>query len=325
MLCYLCTSKKGIVMNAKVKGTILGIVSAVSYGTNPLGALYLYREGLNSSSVLFYRFLFAIVILAGIMLVQRQSFALSRRELKTLFTLGILFAVSSLTFYTSFHYMDAGIAATILFVYPILVAVIMAIFFKEHISGVTLFSILLALSGIALLYRGEGGAALSTAGVLLVLASSLTYALYMVAINQSSIALSPIKLTFYVLLICMAFIALQAHIGGSAPLQPLTTPRMWFFSVMLALVPTVISLVTMTVAVHAIGSTPTAIMGALEPLTAVIVGVTVFGEAFTMRLGIGIFMILVAVLLIIASKSIPLHKVMTMIGHAFRAVPLHRR
>lgn len=312
-------------MNTKVKGTILGIVSAVSYGTNPLGALYLYREGLNSSSVLFYRFLFAVVILAGIMLVQHQSFRLSRKELKTLCTLGLLFAVSSLTFYTSFHYMDAGIAATILFVYPIMVAVIMALFFKEHISGVTLFSILLALSGIGLLYRGDGGAALSTTGVLLVMASSLTYALYMVAINQSSISLSPIKLTFYVLLICMSFIALQASLGGSAPLQPLTTPRMWIFAVMLALVPTIISLITMTMAVHAIGSTPTAIMGALEPLTAVIVGVTLFGEAFTLRLGIGIFMILVAVLLIIASKSIPMHKVTTMIGHALRAVPLHHR
>lgn len=311
-------------MNTKVKGTIFGIVSAVSYGTNPLGALYLYQEGLSSSSVLFYRFLFAVLILAGIMLVQRQSFALSRKELKTLGTLGLLFAVSSLTFYTSFHYMDAGIAATILFVYPIMVAVIMALFFKERLSGVTLFSILLALSGIALLYQGGSGAGLSTAGVLLVLVSSLTYALYIVVVNQSSIAMSSIKLTFYVLLICMAAIALQATLISGTPLQPLTTPRMWIFALMLALIPTVISLVTMTRAVHAIGSTPTAIMGALEPLTAVVVGVTLFGEAFTLRLGVGILMILVAVLLIIVSKAIPVHRVMTKIGHVLREVPLHK-
>lgn len=312
-------------MSTKVKGTILGIVSAVSYGTNPLGALYLYREGLNSSSVLFYRFLFAVIILAGIMWVQHQSFRLSRKELKTLATLGILFAVSSLTFYTSFHYLDAGIAATILFVYPIMVAVIMALFFKEHLSGVSIFSILLALSGIALLYRGGSSVGLNTTGVVLVLVSALTYALYMVVVNRSSIVMSSIKLTFYVLLVCMVAIALQASFGSHTPLQLLTTPRMWFFSIMLALVPTVISLVTMTQAVHAIGSTPTAIMGALEPLTAVVVGVTIFGEAFTLRLGMGIFMILVAVLLIIASKAIPVHKVATVIGHALRSVPLHRR
>ena len=254
-------------MNLKVKGTILGIVSAVSYGTNPLGALFLYQEGLNSNSVLFYRFSLAAVVLACILFIQKQSFRLSRKEVKALCLLGILFAVSSLTFYTSFHHMDAGIASTLLFVYPIMVAVIMSLFFKERISPVTMFSIILALSGIALLYRGGTGAGLNGLGVSLVMIASLTYALYIVVINRSSIKLSSIKLTFYVLLFCMVAIVFHSFFDGSNYLQPLTTPRMWLFAIMLALVPTVISLVTMTMAVHAIGSTPTAIMGALEPLT----------------------------------------------------------
>ena len=108
-------------------------------------------------------------------------------------------------------------------------------------------------------------------------------------------------------------------------MQPLTTPRMWLFAIMLALVPTVISLVTMTMAVHAIGSTPTAIMGALEPLTAVIIGVTVFGEIFTLRLGIGIFMILVAVILIVAAKSLSPRKIVSFIGHVVHTVPVRRK
>ena len=307
-------------MNLKVKGTILGIVSAVSYGTNPLGALFLYQEGLNSNSVLFYRFSLAAVVLACILFIQKQSFKLSRKEVKTLCLLGILFAVSSLTFYTSFHHMDAGIASTLLFVYPIMVAVIMSLFFKERISPVTMFSIILALSGIALLYRGGTGAGLNGLGVSLVMIASLTYALYIVVINQSSIKLSSIKLTFYVLLFCMVAIVFHSFFDGSNYLQPLTTPRMWLFAIMLALVPTVISLVTMT-----IGSTPTAIMGALEPLTAVIIGVTVFGEIFTLRLGIGIFMILVAVILIVAAKSFSPRKIVSFIGHVVHTVPVRRK
>lgn len=305
-------------MNLKVKGTILGIVSAVSYGTNPLGALFLYQEGLNSNSVLFYRFSLAAVVLACILFIQKQSFRLSRKEVKTLCLLGILFAVSSLTFYTSFHHMDAGIASTLLFVYPIMVAVIMSLFFKERISPVTMFSIILALSGIALLYRGGTGAGLNGLGVSLVMIASLTYALYIVVINQSSIKLSSIKLTFVA-------IVFHSFFDGSNYLQPLTTPRMWLFAIMLALVPTVISLVTMTMAVHAIGSTPTAIMGALEPLTAVIIGVTVFGEIFTLRLGIGIFMILVAVILIVAAKSFSPRKIVSFIGHVVHTVPVRRK
>ena len=312
-------------MNLKVKGTILGIVSAVSYGTNPLGALFLYQEGLNSNSVLFYRFSLAAVVLACILFIQKQSFKLSRKEVKTLCLLGILFAVSSLTFYTSFHHMDAGIASTLLFVYPIMVAVIMSLFFKERISPLTMFSIILALSGIALLYRGGTGAGLNGLGVSLVMIASLTYALYIVVINQSSIKLSSIKLTFYVLLFCMVAIVFHSFFDGSNYLQPLTTPRMWLFAIMLALVPTVISLVTMTMAVHAIGSTPTAIMGALEPLTAVIIGVTVFGEIFTLRLGIGIFMILVAVILIVAAKSFSPRKIVSFIGHVVHTVPVRRK
>ena len=96
---------------------------------------------------MFYRFSLAAVVLACILFIQKQSFRLSRKEVKTLCLLGILFAVSSLTFYTSFHHMDAGIASTLLFVYPIMVAVIMSLFFKERISPVTMFSIILALPG----------------------------------------------------------------------------------------------------------------------------------------------------------------------------------
>ena len=72
---------------------------------------------------------------------------------------------------------------------------------------------------------------------------------------------------------------------------------------MLALLPTVFSLVLMVMAVHEIGSTPTAVMGALEPLTAVVIGVTVFGEQLTARLSVGIVLILLAVIIIVAGKS----------------------
>lgn len=165
-------------MSEKSKGTLCGIVAAVSYGMNPLGALSLYRAGINTNSVLFYRYALAAVLLAALLLVQKTSLRITRREFSVLGLLGVMFAVSSLTLFMSFHYMDAGIASTLLFVYPVMVAVIMAIFFRERISLVTVLSISLALCGIALLYRGEGGAVLNTAGVVLVMASSLSYALY---------------------------------------------------------------------------------------------------------------------------------------------------
>lgn len=295
-------------MNIKAKGVIYGAIAAISYGTNPLGALFLYEQGINANSVLFYRFLLAAVVLAGIMLVSKKSFAVSQKELLVLAGLGLLFGVSSITFFSSFHYMDAGIAATLLFVYPVMVAVIMALFFKERVSLITLLSIVLALGGIGLLYKSDAGMTLSAAGVMLVMLSSLTYALYIIAVNKFASHMSSLRLTFYALLFCLLTIAAHSFTDQSRHLQMLTTPSMWMWAVMLALVPTIISLITMAKAVQIIGSTPTAIMGALEPLTAVTVGVMIFGELFTMRLATGIALILISVTLIILGKSFSLSK-----------------
>ena len=112
-------------MNAKTKGYLLGMIAAASYGMNPLFALPLYKAGLDPDSVLFFRYMFAIPIL-GIMLKARgRGFGLRRREVLPLIVMGVLVAVSSLTLFLSYNYMEAGIASTILFVYPILVALIM--------------------------------------------------------------------------------------------------------------------------------------------------------------------------------------------------------
>ena len=306
----------------KHKGIICGILAAVCYGTNPFGALPLYEEGVNTASVLFYRFFMAVLMLAIMLIVQRKSFGVSKGELKVLGSLGMLFAASSITYYQSFHFMDAGIASTILFVYPVMVAVIMATFFREKVTASTVTSIILALVGIGLLYKGDAGVSLSTMGVLLVMVSSLTYAIYIVIVNQSSIRMSSLKLTFHVLLICMTCLLAYSFTSPELHLMLPPSPRAWFFACWLGLVPTVLSLVFMTIAVHEVGATPTAIMGALEPLTAVAIGVMVFDESLTFRLAVGIVLILSAVLLIVMGKNFHLrtitHTITTLVRKTWR-------
>ena len=306
----------------KHKGIICGILAAVCYGTNPFGALPLYEEGVNTASVLFYRFSMAVLMLAVMLIVERKSFSVKKGELKTLASLGALFAVSSITYYQSFRFMDAGIASTILFVYPVMVAVIMAAFFKESVTLSTVSAIILALLGIGLLYRGGEGATLSTMGIVLVMLSSLSYAVYIVIVNQSSIRMSSLKLTFYVLLICMMCLLVYSFTSPDLQIQLPPTPRAWFYACWLGLVPTVLSLVLMTIAVHEIGATPTAIMGALEPLTAVAIGVMLFGESLTIRLVVGIVFILLAVMVIVLGKNFHLrtieHTLSTLVRKTWR-------
>ena len=189
----------------------------------------------------------------------------------------------------------------------------MAALFKEKVTAATVFAIVLSLGGIALLNHTEGGASLSTLGVTLVMISSLTYAVYIVVVNKSSLRMSSVKLTFYTLVFGLCTILCYTFAMGET-VQLIDTPRQWFYATQLALLPTVLSLVLMVVAVHDIGSTPTAIMGALEPMTAVAIGVLCFGEHFTSRLALGIVLILTAVLLIICGKDLSPHKVTMVLG-----------
>lgn len=290
-------------MNAKAKGYILGSIAAASYGMNPLFALPLYKAGMDPDSVLFFRYLFAIPLL-GIMIKARgRTFKIQRKETFPLIIMGLLVALSSLTLFLSYNYMAAGIASTLLFVYPIMVALIMAMVFKEKLALQTIVCMLLALGGIGLLYKSEDGSTLSLIGTLLVFASSLSYAIYIVGINQTSLKnVATLKVTFYVLLFGLSLFVARLLYSGV-----LNTPDEWYLwgnLLALAVFPTAISFLCTTGAIQYIGSTPTAILGALEPVTAIFFGIAVFGESLTVRENIGLVMIIVAVTLVIAGGNI---------------------
>ena len=290
-------------MNAKAKGYILGSIAAASYGMNPLFALPLYKAGMDPDSVLFFRYLFAIPLL-GIMIKARgRTFKIQRKETFPLIIMGLLVALSSLTLFLSYNYMAAGIASTLLFVYPIMVALIMAMVFKEKLALQTIVCMLLALGGIGLLYKSEDGSTLSLIGTLLVFASSLSYAIYIVGINQTSLKnVATLKVTFYVLLFGLSLFVARLLYSGV-----LNTPDQWYLwgnLLALAVFPTAISFLCTTGAIQYIGSTPTAILGALEPVTAIFFGIAVFGESLTVRESIGLVMIIVAVTLVIAGGNI---------------------
>ena len=240
--------------------------------------------------------------------VRGRNFKLKQKEVLPLIILGWLVAISSLTLFQSYNYMEAGIASTILFVYPILVALIMAVIFKEKITLQTILCILLALSGIGLLYKGGDGATLSLIGVGLVMGSALSYAIYIVGVNRPILKdVATLKVTFYVLLFGLSLFLVRVDFGQS--LHIVDKWYLWGNLLALALFPTAISFLCTTQAIQDIGSTPTAILGALEPVTAVFFGVTIFGESLTLRLTCGIILIILAVTLIIAGGNITTHLV----------------
>lgn len=292
-------------MNTKVIGYLLGALAEISYGTNPLFALPLYQAGMDPDSVLFFRYLFAIPIIGVMLKVRGRGFAVRRAELPPLVMLGLLVAVSSLTLFESYNYMDVGIASTLLFVYPVIVALIMTLMFKERLAVQTVVSIGGALVGIALLSIGEGGMALSGTGTALVFGSALSYAIYLVAVNRSSIGAMPtLKVTFYMLTFGLSLFVVRLCIGDGLHVPPLGGWYLWANLIALAVFPTAISFLCTTAAIKHIGSTPTAILGALEPATAVFFGMIVFGQQMLPREWCGFVLIILSVSVVVAGGGV---------------------
>lgn len=299
---YFCTQLIGI-MNNKAKGYLLAAISSATYGMNPLFSLPLYADGMSVDSVLFFRYMFALPMVAIMVKSRGRSFSVEKREIWPLLMVGVFFVLSSITLFRSYHYMDSGIASTILFVYPVMVALVMAVFFREKISLQTWLCIALALGGVGLLYKAPDGATLSLAGTLYVLGSALAYTLYIVAINKTILKDVPsVKVTFYVILLGFFIFAAMAFCGDG--LQTPTKWYLWLDIFAFALLPTVISMYCATKAIVYIGSTSTAILGALEPLAAVFFGITIFGETLGDRDIAGLVLIIVSVTFVVAGGNI---------------------
>lgn len=285
-------------MNEKVKGYIYGVLAAAAYGLNPLFAIPLYDAGMDPESVLFFRYLFAIPMVAITLIVRGRGFRVHSREVLPLIIMGILIAFSSLALFQSYNYMDAGIASTLLFVYPIMVTFLMAAYYKEKITMHTLLCLLMAVGGVALMYDYGTVAGFSILGAVLVLISAFCYAVYIVGINTTRLkGLATLKVTFYVLLFGVLVFASRLYIKGS-----ITMPAEWYQwgnLLALAFFPTLVSLACTTRAIRYIGSTPTAILGAFEPVTAVFFCVTVLGETLTVTEFSGMMLIILAVTLVV--------------------------
>ncbi|MBO7287115.1 MAG: EamA family transporter [Bacteroidales bacterium] len=292
-------------MNNKIKGYLFAAISAATYGMNPLFALPLYEGGMDLYSVLFFRYLFAIPILAIMLKIRRRDFSVEKKDIMPLIILGVLFALSSITLFSSYHHMDVGIASTILFVYPIMVALIMFLFFKEKISAKTIACIAVALLGIALLCKSGEGAVVSTKGVLFVIGSALSYSIYIVFVNKSRInKMATIKVTMYVLTVGWLIFAAKSLIDGQLKTPSSEEWYLWFCVLALSIFPTIISLICTTEAIQYIGSTPTAILGVLEPVTAVFFGVVIFGEILTTRIVIGLILVITSVTFVVAGDNL---------------------
>ena len=284
-------------------GIIFAIIAGITYGTNPFFAELLEARDFNVDTILFLRYLPAALILALFMLFKKTSFRMNLKECAGMLICGILFICTSFFLYSSFRYIDVGIASTLLFVYPVIVAPIMTIFFREKFTLRTLFCLILACGGVGCLCRTSGGELVNMTGFAAALLSAASYGLYLVALNKIKWIqnISSDKQTFYVLCCCTLFFFFR--VGCGTALTGTMSVSSAFLVLGLAMIPTVLSLGFTSLAIQRVGATITSIVGALEPLTGVCIGLLLFGEKLTTLNAVGIAMIISSVIIIALKKD----------------------
>lgn len=239
---------KNISKNAII-GYPAGIITGITYGLNPLFGVPLMKEGAAIESILFFRYAIAVLFLGGFLLLSRQSFKISWKQAGVLLILGLLYTSSSVFLFEAYSYIASGLATTIIFLYPVLVAIIM-VFLRVVPSWPVWLSIILTFVGVVIMTQSDSTQTINPIGVILSLGSALVYALFIVIINRSKIIsnISNSLLTFYALTVGAIIFLGKITLSDIHITTGLTGNMVWLNLVGLAILPTVVSTATLAIA-----------------------------------------------------------------------------
>ena len=281
-----------------------GVITGITYGLNPLFAKPLMNDGASTEAILFFRYGIAVILLGVYLLLKKESFKITLKQVGVLLALGLLYTASSTFLFEAYKYIASGLATTLIFLFPVMVAIIM-VFLKVVPSWPVWLSIAATFAGVMIMTGGSGSEAIDPVGVWFSIASAFVYALFIVIINRSK-AISSISnslLTFYALLVGTIVFFTKCSFSGAELLTGLDGGMAWINLIGLAVLPTIVSTATLAIATRNIGATKASVLGVFEPITAILVGTLVFGEALTTNIITGILISVVAVtFMIMATK-----------------------
>lgn len=281
-----------------------GIITGITYGLNPLFAKPLMNEGASTEAILFFRYGIAVILLGAYLLLKKESFKITLKQAGVLLALGLLFTASSTFLFEAYNYIASGLATTLVFLFPVMVAIIM-VFLKVVPSWPVWLSIVATFIGVMVMTGGSHSEGINPIGVWCSIASAFVYALFVVIINRSK-AISTISnslLTFYALIVGTIVFFTRSAFSGADLMTGLTGNMAWLNLIGLAFLPTIVSTASLAIATRNIGATKASVLGVFEPITAILVGTLVFGEALTTNIILGITISTAAVtFMILATK-----------------------
>lgn len=291
----------------RTNGIFYAAISSASFGFSPLFSIGLLAAGLSNFDVLSYRWGIAGIVLMIYAFVKKKTLRLlSWDEAWKVILLSVLRSITSITLLIGYANISSGIASTINFMYPIIVAICMMLFFGDRKSPVDIIAIAVSIFGVYLLASGnsliiEGGD--TTLGLTCSIISAFAFAAYYILMKQvRADKIEVVKLTTWIMMLSAIYFIICAFVF-EGKLTMVTGGGNWMYILGLALWSTMISNFTGVKAVRRIGPTLTSILGALQPVTAVILGVVFLHEHLYLKSIIGISLILVAVSIVVMHQK----------------------
>ncbi len=295
--------KKRITIN----GIFYAAISSMSFGFSPLFSLALIGAGLSDFDILSYRWLIAGTVLMIYAFCKKKSLRLnSFDEAWKIVLLSILRALTSVTLLIGYVNISSGIASTINFMYPVIVTLCMVLFFGEKRSLIDYLAIAASIFGVYLLASGdsimvEGGN--TKLGLTCSLISAFSFAAYYIVMKQvKADKIEVVKFTTWIMMLSAVYFIIGAFISDGK-LTIVADARSWLNILGLGLWSTMVSNITGVKGNRRIGPTMTSILGALQPVTAVVLGVLFLNEHLYTRSLTGCIIILVAVTIIVLHQK----------------------
>jgi drug/metabolite transporter (DMT)-like permease len=288
-------------------GIFYAAVSSASFGFSPLFSVALISAGLSHFDILSYRWSIAAVVLMVYAFFKKKSLLLnSLSEAWKVILLSILRSVTSITLLIGYANISSGIATTINFMYPVIVTICMMLFFGERKSMVDIGAIALSIFGVYLLASGEsimieGGN--TRLGLICSLISAISFAAYYIIMKQvKADKIEVVKFTTWIMLLSSIYFIICALIFDEK-ISLVKDSFCWMNILGLGLWATMVSNITGVKAIRRIGPVMTSILGALQPVTAVILGVVFLNEHLYLRSMIGVSMMLIAVIVVVMHQK----------------------
>lgn len=287
----------------KIYGVICVVISSIGFGLMPVLAKLAYESGGNTYNVLFYRFLFALIVLWIYNLITGKSMKITKEQLKLIFIIGLVgYYTTSLALFMAYNYVPVGVATTIHFIYPAIVTAASYFLYKEKITPLKVFALVLSFIGVFMIIGISSDVSLDIRGVMLAIVSAIIWGIYVLGVaNPLLEGIDSSVLVFYISIFsCMSNGTAQALTGKlNLPIPG----KALIMVVLLTLLSTVVPLVTFGIGIQVVGPGSASILSTLEPVTSLVVGYLVLSEGITGQMIVGTLLIIAAVILLSAQNS----------------------